>query len=134
MNMNNTFFTAALRKASLMTGKPGRLVMLAARLTSRLGKVDWKQVKAAEVKSKFKVFGRLVRAYGTGEYRQIPWKTLLLIVAAIIYFINPVDLLPDLIPVLGFTDDFGILLWVYQSVSGEIDKFLAWEKARIASV
>ena len=134
MNMNNTFFTAALRKASLMTGKPGRLIMLTARLTSRLRNVDWKQVRTADVKSKFKVLGRLIKAYGTGEYRQIPWKTLLLIVAAVIYFINPVDLLPDLIPILGFTDDFGILLWVYQSVSGEIDKFLAWEKTHIPSV
>ena len=132
--MNNTFFAAALRKASLMSGKPGRLIMLAARLTSRLRKVDWTQVSATDVKSKFSILGRMIKAYGTGEYRQVPWKTLLLIVAAVIYFINPVDLLPDLIPILGFTDDFGILLWVYQSVSGDVDKFLAWERTHIQSI
>ena len=132
--MNNSFFTAALRKASLLSGKPGRLVMLAGRLTSKLRNVDWRQLKAADVREKFYILGRLIKAYATGQYREIPWKTLLIVVAAVIYFVNPIDLVPDLIPLLGFTDDFGILLWVYQSVSGEIDKFLTWEKSQIPSL
>lgn len=108
--------------------------MLAGRLTSKLRNVDWRQLKAADVREKFYILGRLIKAYATGQYREIPWKTLLIVVAAVIYFVNPIDLVPDLIPLLGFTDDFGILLWVYQSVSGEIDKFLTWEKSQIPSL
>ena len=58
-------------------------------------------------------------------------RAILLVVAAVVYFVNPIDLLPDLIPVAGLTDDFGILLWVYNSLHTEIDKFILWEKSRI---
>ena len=129
--MKNAFFTAALKKAALISGKPGRLVMLVTRLTAKLREVDWQIVKTANVRDNFNVLARLIKAYASGRYREIPWKTLLIIVAAAIYFVNPIDLIPDFIPVLGFTDDFGILVMVYKSVSQEIDKFLAWEQTQI---
>jgi uncharacterized membrane protein YkvA (DUF1232 family) len=79
------------------------------------------------------ILGRLVRAYALGQYRAVPWKTVLKITAALVYFISPIDLLPDLLPITGLTDDFGVLLWVYNSVSGEIEKFLTWEKSRFTA-
>jgi uncharacterized membrane protein YkvA (DUF1232 family) len=129
--MNNSFFIAALKKAASLSGKPARLILLVTRLAGKLREVNWNNVKTANVKEKFQILGRLVKAYATGQYRAIPWKTILIIVAAIIYFLNPLDLLPDLVPVLGFTDDFGVLLWVYNTVSIEIDKFLTWERSQI---
>lgn len=129
--MTNSFFAAALRKAAMIGGKRTRLLLLLSRLGMKLKHVNWKDVSAASVKEKFFVLGRIVKAYAMGQYREIPWKTFLIIVAAIIYFVNPIDLLPDLIPVAGLTDDFGILVWVYNSVSSEIDKFLLWEKSQL---
>lgn len=75
--------------------------------------------------------GRLIKAYALGEYRDISWRTILLVTAAIIYFINPVDLIPDLIPITGFTDDIGVLIWVYNSVNAELEKFIMWEQSRV---
>jgi uncharacterized membrane protein YkvA (DUF1232 family) len=131
--MNNSFFVAALRRAAQMAGKPGRLMLLLSRLAIKLREVNWQNVNAGTAKEKLFVLGRLIKAYATGEYREIPWKTMLLIVAAVIYFVNPLDLLPDLIPVAGLTDDFGILIWVYTSLQTEIDKFILWEQSRIGS-
>ena len=71
-----------------------------------------------------------MRAYAQGEYREIPWKSLLMIVAAILYFINPIDVIPDLLPLVGLTDDFAVLFLVYKSIGADIDKFLAWEKSK----
>jgi uncharacterized membrane protein YkvA (DUF1232 family) len=76
----------------------------------------------------------LVKAYAQGEYRTIPWKSFLLVVAAILYFINPIDLIPDLMPVLGLTDDFAILLMVYKSIGSDIDSFLEWEKSKATPI
>jgi uncharacterized membrane protein YkvA (DUF1232 family) len=129
----NRFFASALKNAASAAGKPGRLLLLFTQLAAKLRHVDWSKVKFASAKEKFTVMGRLVRAYALGQYRDVPWKTILLIVAAIIYFINPIDLLPDLIPITGFTDDIGVLLWVYSAVNIEIDKFLTWEKSQVAS-
>jgi uncharacterized membrane protein YkvA (DUF1232 family) len=129
--MKNSFFVDALRKAGQMAGKPGRLMLLLSRLAIKLREVNWQNVKTETAKEKFFLLGRLIKAYAQGQYREIPWKTMLIVVAAIIYFINPLDLLPDFIPVAGFADDFGILLWVYSSLQNEINKFLAWEQSQI---
>ena len=51
--------------------------------------------------------------------------------AVIIYFVNPLDLVPDIIPLSGLTDDFAVLVWVYNTVSNEIEKFLVWEKSQV---
>ena len=40
-----------------------------------------------------------------------------IIVGALGYFILPIDLVPDLVPVAGFTDDFGVLLAAVGSVA-----------------
>lgn len=73
---------------------------------------------------------RLLKAYAKGEYRDIPLKSILIIVAAIVYFVMPLDLLPDFIFGLGLLDDAGVIAWTLAIVSSEIDKFIEWEKAR----
>jgi uncharacterized membrane protein YkvA (DUF1232 family) len=127
----NNFFMSALRNAALVAGKPSRLLVILSKLASKVKNTNWRNVNAAAGKEKLYVLGRFVRAYAMGEYREVPWRTILWIVAAILYFINPLDLIPDLIPVTGLTDDFAVLLWVYNSVSNEIEKFLIWEQSRL---
>jgi uncharacterized membrane protein YkvA (DUF1232 family) len=134
MGSNNPFFKIALNKASKWLGKPGKVLKLVVDLSQKIRHVDWKNVKGADVKERFFTMGRLLKAYATGKYREVPWKALLLIAAAVIYFINPIDLIPDWIPGLGITDDLGILTMVYKSVSVEIDKFLEWEKSNRISI
>lgn len=119
----------ALAKASRLAGKPGRIALLLAQLGERLTRVDWKSVSISTAKEKLSVFSRIASAYASGKYRDISWKSVLIVLAAIIYFLNPIDLIPDFIPVIGLTDDFSVLLWVYHTVGSEIDKFLAWERA-----
>lgn len=127
--MKNPFFDIALAKAARLAGKPGRIALLLSKLGGKLTTVDWKSVSVATAKEKLSVFSRIAAAYASGKYRDIPWKSILIVLAAIIYFLNPIDLIPDLIPVLGFTDDFSVLVWVYSTMSSEIDKFLTWERS-----
>lgn len=131
MMIKNAFFKLALAKAAKMAGKPGRLLMLFSNLALKLREVNWKDLKKEDAKEKFFVLGRIIKAYAKGQYKAIPWKTFLIIVAAVIYFINPLDFIPDLIPIAGLADDFAVLLWVYNAVSGEVEKFLSWEKSQL---
>lgn len=119
----------ALAKAARLAGKPGRIALLLAKLGDKLTKVDWKKVSVSTAKEKLSVFSRIASAYATGKYRDISWKSILIVLGAIIYFLNPIDLIPDLIPVLGLTDDFSVLLWVYSTLGSEVDKFLTWERS-----
>ncbi|RAV99415.1 YkvA family protein [Pseudochryseolinea flava] len=134
MGSNNPFFKIALNKASKWLGKPGRVLKLVVDLSQKIRSVNWKEVKGGELKEMFFTMGRMLKAYATGKYREVPWKALLLIAAAVIYFVNPIDLIPDWIPGLGITDDLGILTTVYKSVSDEVQKFVAWEKANQISI
>ena len=134
INLNNQFFQAALQKASRILGKPGRLFLLLVTMVRKLNHTEFTKGDSALVKEKFFTLGRLLRAYAQGEYREIPLKRLMLIVAAIVYFINPIDIIPDLLPIVGLTDDFAVLFMVYKSIGTDIEKFLLWEKSKTSIV
>jgi uncharacterized membrane protein YkvA (DUF1232 family) len=74
---------------------------------------------------------RLLRDYHRAEYRDISETNLLTIVAAILYFVSPFDVIPDWVPVLGHIDDAFVISLALKSVRADLDTFMAWETARI---
>ena len=83
----------------------------------------------SKLNNSLRLFIRIINAYTSKEYTYVPWKTICLIVAGLIYFIYPVDLIPDFIPVSGLIDDVAFIAWIYDSIKEDIDKFLEWEKS-----
>ena len=73
---------------------------------------------------------RLLRAYAKGEYRNVPSQSLILIVAGVLYFVMPIDVIPDFIVGLGYLDDAAVLAWVVKSVGTVLEDFARWEAAR----
>jgi len=73
------------------------------------------------------VVTRLLKAYASGDYRQLPWKTLIRVIAVLIYFVSPIDILPDFLPIVGLTDDIALMLWLFSGIKDDIDKFRQWE-------
>jgi uncharacterized membrane protein YkvA (DUF1232 family) len=74
---------------------------------------------------------RVVRDYQRAEYRDMPAARLLTIIATIIYFVSPFDVIPDWVPVLGHIDDAFVVSLALKSVRNDLDTFMAWETARI---
>ena len=72
---------------------------------------------------------RLLRAYIRGEYRDIAWGSVVLVIAAIIYFVSPVDLIPDVLPG-GFIDDAMVIGFIIAQIKADLDNFMAWEIAQ----
>jgi uncharacterized membrane protein YkvA (DUF1232 family) len=70
-----------------------------------------------------------VKNWKSGSYREVPWNTVVLSTGAIIYFLTPVDLVPDVIPVLGLIDDIAVIRWVIGAIRSDLAKFRAWEQA-----
>jgi uncharacterized membrane protein YkvA (DUF1232 family) len=70
---------------------------------------------------------RLLQAYLRREYTDIAWGSIVLVVVAIVYFVSPLDLIPDFIPALGFVDDAAVIAFVVAQVKAEVDDFLRWE-------
>ncbi len=77
----------------------------------------------------FRTLIRLVVAHSRGHYREFPTEQLVVVVAALIYVVTPVDLLPDMLPG-GFLDDAFVVGWVIKALRVELDAFRMWEEGR----
>lgn len=82
---------------------------------------EWK-----ELRSKISLFIRMIQVQISGEYKAFSNSSLFLIVFALIYFITPVDALPDVIPAVGFTDDASVLYMIYRKLNKDVEAFLKW--------
>lgn len=76
---------------------------------------------------------RLLKAYSSGQYRALPWKTLIRVIAVLIYFVSPIDILPDFLPIVGITDDIALMLWLFSGIKDDIEKFRDWEQGTASS-
>jgi len=83
--------------------------------------------KFARFTSDLKTLLRLVRGILSGRYRRFPISSLALIVSGLLYFVWPLDLSPDVVPVLGLLDDVTLLAWIVSSVRKDLDLFRDWE-------
>lgn len=72
---------------------------------------------------------RLLKSYVTGEYRDVSYETLALIMTSIIYFVMPFDVVPDFLLGLGYLDDAALLVWTFRSASDDLKQFVAWENS-----
>jgi uncharacterized membrane protein YkvA (DUF1232 family) len=73
------------------------------------------------------LFFSLTKDYASGNYTAIPKSSIIAVLAAILYFLSPLDLIPDFIVGLGFIDDALILSLVYKQVIKELDKYQSWK-------
>jgi uncharacterized membrane protein YkvA (DUF1232 family) len=126
----NRFFTSSLAKTATLRNRYARIAVLLTKITTKISQTNWEEVQAGALKEKIGVFMRMAKAYVAGKYRFIPWKVMATLLAALIYFLNPFDFVPDFIPVLGLGDDFAVLMWVYHSIAHDVARFLAWEKTQ----
>ncbi|MGM0471416.1 MAG: YkvA family protein [Bacillota bacterium] len=53
--------------------------------------------------------------------------TLGLIIACLAYLVLPTDLVPDFIPIVGFTDDAAAFTIVFNQLSSEIERYRKWK-------
>lgn len=68
----------------------------------------------------------MVKDTVTRHYRYLGKRNAVLIVGALLYLVNPMDVIPDFIVGLGFTDDIGILTYVFHTLHTEIEKYRQW--------
>lgn len=60
-------------------------------------------------------------------YKEVPWFTIATIVMALLYLINPLDLIPDFIPGIGYIDDLSILGIGMGWIQSDLHKYLDWK-------
>ena len=111
-------------RAAEVASNPGRLRALADRASRKLAT---HRDTVGALRTDVPVLVRFVRAYVRGDYRKIPWKSLVLATGALVYFVTPVDLIPDVLAGVGFLDDAAVMAYVVKSLRDHLDAFAAWE-------
>ncbi len=81
-----------------------------------------------ELTSQVKALIRLVKHYRDGSYRHVSKKSMMLIVAALLYFVSPIDAVPDFLLGIGLLDDAAVLAFLYKTIKKEIDHYMEWEE------
>lgn len=85
---------------------------------ARLRKEFWKKLKRGAAKLPF--VEDLLAAYYCAFDRQTPRHVQAALLGALAYFVLPFDFMPDLMPVLGFTDDAAVLATALRMVASHI--------------
>jgi uncharacterized membrane protein YkvA (DUF1232 family) len=77
----------------------------------------------ARLLKQVKLLFEMIKDYRNGLYKEIPWYSLAMAVAAILYFINPIDIIPDFILVVGLVDDALVVGFVMKAIQEDLKKY-----------
>jgi len=69
----------------------------------------------------------MLRDYWNGSYHRLPWKTVAAVAGALLYVMNPLDAIPDLIFGLGLLDDAGVVALCLKLVESDLHRYAAWK-------
>lgn len=61
-----------------------------------------------------------------GRY-PLPKKTALMIILAFLYLISPVDIIPDIFPLIGLVDDVAVLAFAFNFIKDDLENYRAWK-------
>jgi uncharacterized membrane protein YkvA (DUF1232 family) len=99
--------------------------------------------KSEEIKRKFSAKGPLARFIEDGQlliaivkdyrsraYRQVPYGVIASIVFTLIYVLNPFDLVPDMLPLIGQLDDVAVLGACLILVEQDLHKYKDWKRGQ----
>lgn len=77
--------------------------------------------------SDLKLLFELVNDYRKGDYRKIPWSSIVAIIATLLYVLSPFDFIPDFIPVFGLMDDAAVVALCLKIIDGDLQAYKKWK-------
>jgi len=72
----------------------------------------------------------MVKDYWSRSYRRIPSATIGAAVVSLIYVLNPFDLVPDVLPLIGQVDDAAIVAACLLLIEQDLHAYRQWKQAQ----
>jgi uncharacterized membrane protein YkvA (DUF1232 family) len=123
--LQSIFYKSSFLKASRLAKNSKGIILLLGTVFTKM-QSEGGGSPFQKIKAKLKTLGLLMRHFANGSYRGIETKNVIIILAGMIYFISPIDLIPDVLPIVGFADDIALISFIYNSLSDELEKFELW--------
>lgn len=105
------------------TKKTEKLIKKVRKLCTKLSRIP----VIGSVIGEFGIVCDLISDYINGTYREIPVSTILSFIAALTYLISPFDVVPDVVPVLGFCDDAAALKFALDAARNDLYAYANWK-------
>ncbi|GAA4317396.1 hypothetical protein GCM10023115_42830 [Pontixanthobacter gangjinensis] len=74
-----------------------------------------------------KIMFGMLKDYRRGVYTKVPWFTIATIAFAMLYILNPLDIVPDFVPGIGYIDDLAVLTFGLRFIESDIHNYLDWK-------
>ena len=131
--MTASFLTSVIQQYYPATAEKIKILIESNVLLEKLAvavyeKIESSVQKYADIASRLNVLTRLTKAWRNKEYTEVSYVTVFLSVAILLYFVSPIDLMPDFIPIVGGLDDVLLLGFLLKMIDKEIERFLTCEK------
>lgn len=117
-------FDAFTKKAGTLLNDKGKTT---SKIQEAIKKATANKGSLSNVWDQIQLFFALAKDYANGTYTNIPKSAIIAIMAGLLYFISPLDIIPDFIWGLGFLDDAFILGMVYKKVAKELERYQEWK-------
>lgn len=109
-------------KAEIILQDEDKIERLLQRLEKKLQSIP----KIGDKLSHIPVFASLVKSYVKKEYTEVPIGTIVAVISALLYFVSPVDLIPDIFPGVGHIDDAAVVGACLILVDSDIKEYIKW--------
>lgn len=117
-NVINIFKEQWLSKASEYIHTPEKIQKLIPEIKNYVAKNGLK-----DIKDKVYLIIDYLKDISSGKYQDYSAKSLLMLVAGMIYLLTPLDVVPDIFPIMGFADDAAVIAWLFKEMNDELDKY-----------
>lgn len=107
---------------------PAAVSERAGRLAAFLSRPPWyARAAPGHLLDRVRLFWMVLRDYANGSYRKIPWKAIAAVSAAALYVLSPLDLIPDFLIPIGWTDDLVVIVLTWGFLKRELRDYCAWK-------
>ena len=95
-------------------------------LFEKINRPDWQKYKQKVI-----LMFQFLKDVKQKNYPETPWKTLAAMIFAVLYIINPLDLVPDFIPFVGYLDDLTIFGFILKLINTDLESYEEWKQEQV---
>lgn len=75
------------------------------------------------------ILAELLNDYTKKNYTEIPVGSIISVIAALLYLVLPIDVIPDFIPGVGYVDDLAVVKLCLTLVNADLEDYKKWRKS-----